>query len=85
MAVYIQLTNITSGNVESFYVIDNKMRLYFGAECSETEWYHNWYNTVAFSLSLGHTWDQVSKDWPSKKNIIDWLMNNYTAYSYCSR
>ena len=85
MAAYIQLTNSTSGEVETFYVIDNKMRLYFGAPPSETEWYYNWYNTVAFSLSLGHTWDQVLKDWPQKEKIITWLQNNYASYSYCSR
>lgn len=80
MAVYFQL--FQNEELQSFNKVDSEMCEHFGAECDPVKWYQNWYNTVGFSLALGHSWDQVYQDWPNKKDIIDWMRKNYTVNSF---
>lgn len=83
MAVYFQL--FQNEELQSFNKVDSEMCKHFGVECDEKFWYQNWYNTVGFSLALGHSWDQIYQDWPNKKDIIDWIKQNYTVNSFAHR
>lgn len=83
MAAYFQL--FQNGELQSFNKVDSEMCKHFGVECDPVNWYENWYNTLGFSLALGHTWEQIRQDWPHKKDIIDWMEKNYDANSWSGR
>lgn len=83
MAVYFQL--FQNGEAQVLTEVDREMCKHFNVFCDPDLWYQNWYNTIGFSLALGHTWEQIYKDWPNKKDIIDWIKQNYSPNSFSGR
>ena len=85
MANYIKLLDKGTQDVVSFIDIDEEMCRHFGVVPDEIDYYRDWYNTLAFSLACGKTYDQLRRDWPGMIDIIDYLETKYIPYAYGGR
>jgi hypothetical protein len=65
--------------------VDDEMRKHFGAEADPKNWYRNWFDTVAMCLAFGAARESIEERLPEKKDIIEWLFDNYTMNAYYTR
>lgn len=67
-----------------FNDIDDEMRLHFGAEPDETNYYRGWYDSIGFAIAMGRKLGSqelrdVFKGIPELLEVIDWLEEHYTS------
>ena len=58
----IQLYPVNSNQPATFQAIDDEMRKHFNAPADPDNWYHGWYNYVAFLLAFGKTYQSLRQD-----------------------
>lgn len=86
MAAYIKLYRKGTQESDTFADIDTKMRVALGQPPSEDRFYKAWYDTIAFGLAIGLTFDQLRKAYEGRMDdVIDWLEANYTTDHWFSR
>jgi hypothetical protein len=85
MVAYFWLYDVKTKEAESLQVVDDKMRVHFGAPPNDREWYRSWYDSIGLFIALGNTKEQILADWPDKADIVEWLYANYTAEGWIGR
>ena len=85
MPACFQLFAKGSDEPARFSVIDDAMRLHFGADPDPAHYYRFWYDIEGFGLAIGKTFadmrkaDEGSPPEESRRAIIDWLDEHYTS------
>lgn len=86
MPNHVQLISKTTKEAETFADIDTKMRIALGQPADDARFYKAWYDTIAFGLACGCSWQELRKDYEgTKDDVIDWLEKNYEPDSWASR
>ena len=85
MSAYFTLTKKGEKEPSTFVAIDEAMCAHFGVTPDPDRYYRNWYNVEGFGLAMGHDWDKLRKINPDRKDIIDWLEENYISDAWHSR
>ena len=73
------------GKAVSLQSVDDAMRVHFGAEPDDINWYRGWYNSIGLLLALGKEWSEVLEAFPHNADIIAWLQEHYTKDAWWSR
>ena len=88
MPACFQLFPKGSDEPARFSAIDDAMCAHFGVQPDAARYYRYWYDIEGFGLAMGRTFDdmrQRDEEAPpeeSRRAIIDWLDEHYTADSW---
>jgi len=70
-----------------FNLIDDEMRVHFGAEPDPIRYYYGWYDHIGLALAMGQSLEQIRDrfkelDEPMGISITEWLMEHFNTNAY---
>lgn len=69
----------------SFTEIDNELCECFGVKPDRNFYFRNWYGTIGFALSWGHTFEDIKAKKLGDPEICDWMKSRFVSASWASR
>ena len=82
MPVHFQLYKHDSDTPETLSQVDKVICAFIGVEVDPVYWVADWYNTIGFSLALGHSFDKIRELFPDKVQITNFIEDNYDVINW---
>ena len=85
MPAYFTLTKKGETKPSTFVAIDEALCAHFGVTPDPDLYYRSWYDIEGLGLAMGYDWDKLREINPNRKDIINWLEENYLPDAWHAR
>ena len=85
MPAYFTLTKKGETKPSTFVAIDEALCAHFGVTPDPNLYYRSWYDIEGLGLAMGYDWNKLREINPNRKDIINWLEENYISDAWYSR
>ena len=62
--------------------VDEALCAHFDAPVHPTQWFRAWYDIEGLGFACGKSFDWMREQFPDRKEILDFLENNYTVNAW---
>ena len=85
MPAYFTLTKKGETKPSTFVAIDEALCAHFGVTPDPNLYYRSWYDIEGLGLAMGYDWNKLREINPTRKDLIDWLEENYLPDAWHAR